>query len=426
MDYISLNRESQNHKSLMADVALESYLLDPYTPRELQENWINGEPDFLAGYSHIQFTVGAVKMDFAIGKNSYFSFTYSDGSVLHIEDDPKWCLVYRNEGEQSMDQGWGEPFDSEFPAHPDFWDNDEYPPMCPPAERGTPPVGTSVLESGGWISNDEVAGYQRAHLDCVLAVVDKLKSGTVMTAREMLSFVGPSLDGEILALAVLRECTHIEWYTRRHVDGQNERVYIYQPIREIDDLPRCCPPSESGADTLSCSLVSMRRAEVSVSFTAASVKEAVQKAAQHLNVSFVKFSECYNRDQTPIEARGIDGLVSTWRCEKGGSRWYLYVHETAETLADLGIDLPALCPPPEPGEGPGGLYRNETSLDRAERKSKNVLEACDELVKAVKRFREELNFEHVDATQAHKVKAAASTVDELSEILLDFTTNKVG
>ena len=64
-------------------------------------------------------------MGFSTGRSGCFAITYTDGSILHIEDDPDNICAYEDAKHQATDQGW-ECYDDGFPAHPDFIDNDTY------------------------------------------------------------------------------------------------------------------------------------------------------------------------------------------------------------------------------------------------------------------------------------------------------------
>ena len=106
--------------------ALKQYLKNPTGVEALADRWIDGTQEKrTAAYADLEFCSGAVDMDFTTGRRSYFAITYTDGTILHIEDNPDFTCAYENAAHQAADQGWGY-FDDAFPAHPDFIDDDTY------------------------------------------------------------------------------------------------------------------------------------------------------------------------------------------------------------------------------------------------------------------------------------------------------------
>lgn len=110
----------------IATEALEKYRENPISVEALADRWVDGTQEKRTpAYADLEFCEGAVDMDFSTGKRGYFAITYTDGTILHIEDNPKYTCVYENATHQAVDQGW-ECFDDNFPAHPDFIDGDTY------------------------------------------------------------------------------------------------------------------------------------------------------------------------------------------------------------------------------------------------------------------------------------------------------------
>lgn len=105
---------------------LQQYLKNPTGVKALADRWIDGTQDKrTAAYADLEFCRGAVDMDFATGSKGYFAITYTDGTILHIEDNTDFTCAYDNAEHQASDQGW-EFLDDAFPAHPDFIDDDTY------------------------------------------------------------------------------------------------------------------------------------------------------------------------------------------------------------------------------------------------------------------------------------------------------------
>ena len=109
-----------------ATEALAQYQANPTSVEALVNRWVDGTQDKRTpAYTDFGFCKGAVDMDFSTGRNGYFAITYTDGTILHIEDNPDYTCAYENAKHQALDQGW-ECFDDGFPAHPDFIDDDTY------------------------------------------------------------------------------------------------------------------------------------------------------------------------------------------------------------------------------------------------------------------------------------------------------------
>ena len=109
-----------------ATEALAQYRENPISVKELAARWIDGTQEKRTPvYANLEFCKGAVDMDFSTGRRGYFAITYTDGSILHIEDNPDYTSAYDDAKNQATDQGW-ECYDDGFPAHPDFIDDDTY------------------------------------------------------------------------------------------------------------------------------------------------------------------------------------------------------------------------------------------------------------------------------------------------------------
>ena len=106
--------------------ALEQYQKNPIGIEALTNRWVDGTQDKRTpAYADLEFCTDAVAMDFASGRRGYFAITFTDGTILHIEDNPDYTCAYENAEHQAADQGWQD-FDDSFPAHPDFIDDDTY------------------------------------------------------------------------------------------------------------------------------------------------------------------------------------------------------------------------------------------------------------------------------------------------------------
>ena len=109
-----------------ATEALVQYQKNPISVKTLADRWVDGTQEKRTpAYTDFGFCEGAVDMDFSTGRSGYFAITYTDGTILHVEDNPKFTCVYEDAKHQALDQGW-ESFDDNFPAHPDFIDDDTY------------------------------------------------------------------------------------------------------------------------------------------------------------------------------------------------------------------------------------------------------------------------------------------------------------
>lgn len=106
--------------------ALNQFLKHPTSVEALADRWIDGTQDKRTpAYADLEFCSDAVDMDFASGRNGYFAITYTDGTILHINDNTNYLSAYDDAKQQAASEGW-ELDDDRFPAHPDFIDDDTY------------------------------------------------------------------------------------------------------------------------------------------------------------------------------------------------------------------------------------------------------------------------------------------------------------
>ena len=105
--------------------AFKHYLKNPASVEALADRWVDGTQEKRTPvYADLEFCEGAVDMDFASGRNGYFAITFTDGTILHINDNTNYLSAYDNAEHQAASEGWE--FEDSFPAHPDFIDNDTY------------------------------------------------------------------------------------------------------------------------------------------------------------------------------------------------------------------------------------------------------------------------------------------------------------